>query len=214
MRSASSQIGLKCPYCDEDLPSHQDLRNHIGSAHRDRVDEFAEKYMGGRWIEADFITLMLQNYLRDLKESTCEKCGECISGCPPSTVSEAYDPRRLMFQVKEGLVRGLLKADTAWMCTGCMSCEERCPYETSPYQVIHTLRNLSSRIGYHFPREYRELDRRVYQSGLIQGPRAIKNRSGQRFERADLGLPEVDAPVDMEKFAGAIEKLRRMRVAL
>jgi hypothetical protein len=29
-----------------------------------------------------------------------------------------------------------------------------------------------------------------------------------------MGLPEVDAPVNMEKFAGAIEKLRRMRVAL
>lgn len=43
MKRASSQIGLKCPYCDEELPSHQDLRNHIGSAHRDRVDEFAEK---------------------------------------------------------------------------------------------------------------------------------------------------------------------------
>ena len=214
MRSTSSQIGLKCPYCDEELPSHQDLRNHIGSVHRDRVDEFAEKYMGGRWIEVDFITLMLQNYLRDLKESTCEECGECISGCPPSTVSEAYDPRKLMFQVKEGLIRDLLKADTAWMCTGCMSCEERCPYETSPYQVIHTLRNLSSRIGYHFPREHREFDRRIYHSGLIQSPKAIQNRSGQRFERADLGLPEVDTPVDMKKFAGAIEKLRRMRVAL
>lgn len=214
MRNAPSQIGLKCPYCDEELSSHKDLRNHIGSAHRDRVDEFAEKYMGGRWIEVDFITLMLQTYLTDLNERTCEKCGECISGCPLSTVSEAYDPRRLMFQVKEGLVSDLLKANTTWMCTGCMSCEERCPHETSPYQVIHTLRNLSSRIGYHAPRELKELDRRVYRSGLIQNPKAIQNRSGQRFERADLRLPEVDAPVDMEKFTGAIEKLRRMRVAL
>jgi heterodisulfide reductase subunit C len=187
---------------------------HVGAMHREKTDEFMEKYFGGRWIEADFITLMLQRAVAGLTDEFCELCNLCAVGCPVSRVVQGFSPRQLVSLVKSGQTKELLKSDIIWKCASCLSCKERCPAETSPYEIIRTYRNLSARIGYHLPKGYREFDRRVTLSGIIQEPKAALTRNANRVDRADLGLPDIDVPVDKERFAEAIRKLSSMKVIL
>ena len=214
MRRGFSQEGLKCPYCYEMLPSHRGLRIHVGAEHREKTDEFMEEYFGGRWIEADFVTLMLQNAMGDLTEEFCEPCRKCTTGCSIPRAHEGFQPYTAALKVKSGEAKDLLKSDVMWACASCLACEEQCPAEMSPYEVVSVLENLSARIGYHFPRGYRNMDRNVERMGVIQRPQVILTRTGERVRRGDLGLPRVQTPLDMEKFAEALKKLSGMRVVL
>jgi heterodisulfide reductase subunit C len=209
-----SYNGLKCPYCDERFPSHRDLRSHVGAAHREKTDEFMEEYFGGRWIEADFITLMLQRAMGDLSEEYCEKCGKCAAGCAIPVVFDGLPPYKVSTKVMSGKVKELLKSDVIWACTSCLACEEQCPADMSPHEVVSVLKNLSARIGYHYPRGYRDLDRNISRLGVIQKPKAALARSGERFDREALGLPVLQGPTDMGKFNEALDRLSGMRVVL
>ena len=212
MKRDLSQDGLKCPYCDEKLPSHRALRIHVGASHRERIDEFMEEYFGGRWIEADFITLMLQRAMGDLSEEYCEKCGKCVAGCAIPVVFEGLLPYKVSTKVLSGEAKELLKSDVIWACTSCLACEEQCPADMSPYEVVSVLKNLSARIGYHYPRGYRDLDRNVSRLGYIQKPKAVLARSRECFDREALGLPYIQGPTDIGKFKEALGRMSEMRV--
>lgn len=213
MRRASQNV-LKCPYCNEMLPSHRVLRIHVGAAHRDKVDEFMEEFFGGRSIEVDFITLMLQRATGDLTAELCEECGKCTVLCPISYVFKGFTPTNIVTNVRLGKVKDLLKSEIIWTCTSCLACKEACPYEYSPYEVIKILRNLSARIGYHFPRGFQDLDKNVRGFGIIQEPQIIQTRTGERLVREDLGLPGLEVPDDMDKFTEALKRLPGKRVIL
>ncbi len=52
-RGQGSEIGgveYECPYCGKTTPSRRLLRVHIGSIHREKVDDFTVIYRGGRTI--------------------------------------------------------------------------------------------------------------------------------------------------------------------
>jgi len=205
---------LKCPYCGEMLPSHRDLRVHVGSMHRDKVDDFMETFYGGRQIEVDFVTFMLQRAISDLTEELCERCMKCSGVCPISLVVEGFTPRQIVTDVQSGKVRDLLRSDVIWICTSCLACKDACPHEISPYDVVTILRNLSARIGYHFPEGYKVRDRALRRSGLVQEPRMVQAKTGERLDRAALGLPEATLPGDLSRFAEALKKLSDMRVII
>ncbi len=209
-----SQDRLKCPYCDEALPSHRDLRVHVGAVHREKTDDFMEEYFGGRWIEADFVTLMLQRALGDLNEESCRHCDKCTAVCSIPQFYDDFPPYKVTLKVKSDGVKELLKSDVIWACTSCLYCEEHCPASMSPYEVISVLKNLSARIGYHFPKDYRNMDRNISKIGFIQEPLVVQSRTGERFEREDLDLPGLQVPCDMVKFTEALNKLSTMRVVL
>lgn len=171
-----------------------------------------EYFFGGHWTEVDFITLMLQRAIGGLTEEFCQQCGNCVLGCPMSKVIQGFTPRQIVSQVRLGQVKTVLRSDIIWDCTPCLLCKERCPDETSPYEIIKTLRNLSARIGYHFPRDFTEFNKKVYLSGIIQDSQTVSTRNGKFFKRSDLDLPSLDVPVNMEKFTEAIDKLVNMRV--
>jgi heterodisulfide reductase subunit C len=211
---SASQDRLKCPYCDEVLPSHRDLRVHVGATHREKTDDFMEEYFGGRWIEADFVTLMLKRVLGDINEESCRRCGKCTVGCSIPQVYEGYPPYMVPLKVQSGEVKELLKSDVIWACTSCLFCGEQCPASMSPYEVISVLQNLSARIGYHFPREYRDLDKNIFKMGVVQEPQVVRSRTAERLEREGLDLPGLQAPSDMGKFKEALNKLSAMRVVL
>ena len=214
MRHVPSHDGLNCPYCGELLSSNRALRVHVGSMHRDKTDEFMEKYFGGRWIEVDFITLMLQRAIVDLTEEFCEKCGKCTAGCPISHVVPDFKPLQTVSQVRSGQVRELLKSDIIWKCASCRMCGEQCPADMSPYEINETLKQLSARISYHFPRSYKDFDKNILRSGIIQEPQVALARTGELYERKDLDLPGLMVPDDMDKFGEALAKLSDMRVVL
>lgn len=214
MRMGYSNDVLYCPYCDERFPSHRDLRVHIGVAHREKTDEFMEEYFGGRWIEVDFVTLMLQRAMGNLSEEYCEKCGKCAVGCAIPVVFDGLPPYKVLTKVLSGEAKELLKSDVIWACTSCIACEEQCLANMSPHEVVSVLKNLSARIGYHYPKGYRDLDRNVSRLGVIQKPKAVLARSGERFHREALGLLGLQGPLDIGKFKEALDRLSGMRVVL
>src|SRR3990170_2070266 len=100
MSSFSKLNVLKCPYCGELLSSHRDLRAHVGVAHRGRTDHFTEEFFGGRTIEVDFVTLMLQRAMSDLTPEFCDRCNGCSAVCPISLAVEGFTPRQMVSRVQ------------------------------------------------------------------------------------------------------------------
>lgn len=205
---------LRCPYCDESLPSHRDMRVHVGSHHNEKVDEFVEEYFGGRWIEVNFISLMLKKSLGTVTEESCLECGGCDVECPVSAVHRGFKPYDVPIQLLEGKIRDILRADAIWACTNCYACGEGCEAGMPPYEVIETLQNLSARIGYHFPDRYKEYNKSILRSGLIQRPGALSMAELTRLSSGDISLPQLPAPPDLPRFRESMKKLTEMRVAL
>jgi len=214
MSKEYSSPRLKCPYCDELLPSHRDLRVHVGSSHKERVDAFMDEYFGGRWIEVDFISLMLRKSLGPVTDESCRECGGCDVECPVSAVQEGFSPHHVSVQVSEGGIRDLLRSEAIWACTNCFACGEGCKAGMPPYEVIETLQNLSARIGYHFPEQCRNYNKSVLRSGFIQRPGVLKSVELTRLASEGLELPELSSPPDLHRFKEALRKLSDLRVSL
>jgi len=214
MSSEYSSPRLKCPYCDVLLQSHRELRVHVGSSHREKVDAFMEEYFGGRWIEVDFISLMLRRSLGAVTEESCVECGGCDVECPVSAAQEGFKPYNVPVQVSEGGIRGLLRSGAIWACTSCFACGEGCRAAMPPYEVIETLQNLSARIGYHFPDECKSSDKSILRSGFIQRPGALKSVELTRLTSEGLELPQVPSPPDLPRFKEALRRLSELRVPL
>lgn len=155
----------------------------------------------------DFISLMLRRAVKDLTPEYCLQCGGCTGACPVSRIIEDFNPRQIIARVQLGRIRGLLKTDTIWTCASCLKCKERCPSDISPYDLILILRNLAVRMGYDFPDGYKDLVKSVFETGIEQQPQRVRTRTGKRYDRKSLGLPSLQRPLDMEKFAEALGKL-------
>jgi len=212
MTHVSSPNVLKCPYCEGLFPSHKALRIHVGNIHRGKIDNFMEEFYGGRSIEVEFVTFMLQRSIANLTSQFCDQCNRCSVGCPISKVVEGFTPRQIVTDVQSGKIRELLKSNIIWKCTSCLLCKEQCPDDTSPYDIIMILRNLSARIGYHFPKGFKDADKTLYRLGLIQEPRMIQTKTGEQFDREGLCLSELSLPSDARRFTKALNQLSRMRV--
>lgn len=78
--------------------------------------------------------------------SACFQCAKCSAGCPVSDKAniQVHELMRMsLFGLKE-----VLRTDMIWLCTTCYTCQERCPQEANPTQVIVTLRNIAVEEGY------------------------------------------------------------------
>lgn len=206
-------LRLKCPYCDDFFPSHRDLRVHIGRDHKEKTDEFMETHFGGRWIEVDFISLMLRKSVGKLTEEACIECGGCDVACPISMIHEGFHPYDVSLKLLEGQVKEILSSDMIWGCTSCYACGQNCKAGMPPFDVIETLMNLSAHIGYHFPRRYKEYNRSILRSGVIQRSGTMKMAELTRLAREDVGLPKLPAQPALTKFKEAMRKLADMRVS-
>jgi hypothetical protein len=212
MADGSSQIKLRCPYCGNLFSSHASLRRHVGSNHNDKVDEFAEVYSGGRWIELDFVSYLLQNSISKLTTDYLDEFGGRLN-CPIALIYSGFHPSNVSLKVSEGETKEVLKSDVIWTCTSCLACHNE-DYEMNPYEVINTLRNLSARIGYHYPKGYKTHNRNIQSLGKFQRVKKIRTREGVVLSREDLGLPEALTPKDLGKFREALKILTDMRVEL
>ena len=201
---------LKCPYCEEYAQNHQDLKVHIGKQHKEKTDEFMETYLGGRWIEVDFISLMLRKALGKISKEQCTECGGCDVPCPISLTNLGFHPYDISIKLLEGKEREVLKSNIIWSCTTCYACGQNCKVGMPPYEVIETLMNLSSRIGYHVPRKYKEYDKSIMRRGVIQRSNALDMAEILKFMRKDIEIPDLPAQPDL-KFKAALEKLAQLR---
>ena len=121
---------------------------------------------------------------RDL--SRCFQCGVCTASCPVRSVEASFSPRRIMKLAKLGLKRRVYASDAIWLCSMCFMCQERCPQDVRPPEVMTVLRNMAAKEGAAPPNLMKILGI-LKASGRVY---AVDDFTGE--ERADRGLPEVD----------------------
>jgi heterodisulfide reductase subunit C2 len=80
----------------------------------------------------------------DLKK--CFQCGTCVSSCPAKIYSGHFSPREFILKCLHGLQKEVIN-DDLWRCITCHSCNERCPQDVNPYEVIVKMKNIAVRDG-------------------------------------------------------------------
>jgi len=70
----------------------------------------------------------------------CFNCSTCVSGCPASHGDPPLLVRNLARMVILGLEEELLQDDTPWACVSCSKCEEMCPMNVMPFEMILAIR--------------------------------------------------------------------------
>lgn len=80
----------------------------------------------------------------DLKK--CYQCGNCSGGCPVSFAMEIA-PSKVMRFLQLGMIEEVQKANSMWVCVGCLQCYSRCPKGVSVAAVLEGLRQMTLRKG-------------------------------------------------------------------
>lgn len=112
----------------------------------------------------------------------CFNCSTCLSGCPASYGDPPLLVRNLARMVILGLEEELLNADTPWACVSCSKCEEMCPMDVKPFEMILAIRQWqSANDETRVPPSIVE----IYKRGYTQ---AVGVNTDLRDE---LGLPEL-----------------------
>lgn len=75
----------------------------------------------------------------------CFNCSTCVSGCPASHGDPPLLVRNLARKVILGLEAELLADDTPWACVSCSRCEEMCPMNVMPFELILSIRQWQCR---------------------------------------------------------------------
>lgn len=125
--------------------------------------------------------------------SKCFQCGVCVASCPVREVEASFNPRRIMKLAKLGLKDVVLQSEFIWLCSLCFLCQERCPQDVRPPEVMTVLRNMAAAEGIAPP----NLLKLVHV--LAEGGRIYPVDDFIEDERDDRGLPVVEAEPDFVK---------------
>ncbi|MEM5785852.1 MAG: 4Fe-4S dicluster domain-containing protein [Syntrophobacteraceae bacterium] len=134
----------------------------------------------------------------------CFNCGTCVSGCPASHGEPPLLVRNLARKVILGLEEDLLQDDTPWACVSCSKCEEMCPMNVMPFEMILAIRQWQCRND----------ETRVPPAIVEIWKRGYTQAVGVNTElRENLGLPELKTLMkDPEQLALFREMLMKTEV--
>ena len=76
----------------------------------------------------------------------CYQCGNCTGGCPV-TFDMEIPPSQIMRMLQIGRIDDVMKANSMWVCVGCLQCYSRCPKGVSVAAVLEACRQMSLRKG-------------------------------------------------------------------
>ena len=83
--------------------------------------------------------------LKEIPElKKCFQCGTCVSSCPAKIYSGHFSPREFILKCLQGMQSNVLN-DDLYRCITCNNCNERCPQDVNPYEVIVKLKNIAVR---------------------------------------------------------------------
>ncbi|MEM4267838.1 MAG: 4Fe-4S dicluster domain-containing protein [Candidatus Woesearchaeota archaeon] len=128
----------------------------------------------------------------DLKK--CFQCGTCASSCVATKYSKHFNPRQIIQAGVYGFQAKIMN-DDLWRCTTCNRCNERCPQDVNPYEVIVKLKNIALRNGLVSEQKSNELLRSFNQ--VIETGLSLSMTEFSQKQRVNLGLREVK-PVSTE----------------
>ncbi|MDN5326757.1 MAG: heterodisulfide reductase subunit [Moorella sp. (in: firmicutes)] len=116
----------------------------------------------------------------------CYQCARCTSGCPVATLDPGYNPRRIFRLAALGEEETVFKDEKLWYCLACFTCQERCPEEARPAEVLLALKNLACERGYA-PAALLAAARLVAEDGRLYNIDEFHNEY-----REEEGLPALD----------------------
>lgn len=116
----------------------------------------------------------------------CYQCARCTSGCPVATLDPEYSPRRFIRLAATGARETVLSQEKLWYCLACFTCQERCPEEARPAEVLLALKNLACAAGYA-PAALLAAAKLVAEDGRLYNIDEFHNEY-----REDEGLPALD----------------------
>ncbi|MCU0589013.1 MAG: 4Fe-4S dicluster domain-containing protein [Syntrophobacteraceae bacterium] len=133
----------------------------------------------------------------------CFNCSTCVSGCPASHGEPPLLVRNLARLVILGLEEELIQDDTPWACVSCSKCEEMCPMDVKPFEMILAIRQWqSANDETRVPQAIVE----IYKRGYTQAVGVNKEL------RESLGLPPLktltENPEQLEWFREMLMKTR------
>ncbi len=78
---------------------------------------------------------------------SCYQCGTCTAGCPAGWKT-VFKIRSIIRKSLMGLKQEVISDRAIWACTTCYTCQDRCPRDVLPTDVLKTIRNLAVEGGY------------------------------------------------------------------
>ncbi|MGD2105719.1 MAG: 4Fe-4S dicluster domain-containing protein [Anaerolineae bacterium] len=116
----------------------------------------------------------------------CFSCSTCTAGCPVASVTDKYNPRRIIHMALLGMRDQVLTSDFVWLCSVCYTCYERCPQDVRIPELMNAIRNIAVREG-HIPRAFTMQVQALRQHGRLY---EIDDYENER--RAGYGLPPIE----------------------
>lgn len=121
----------------------------------------------------------------------CYQCGACVGDCPAATYGSGFNPREIMLKALVGLGEELIgEGSVLWQCTNCGNCQERCPQEVRPLEVILALKNMMADRG-TVPEPVAKVVRAFEATGRTTPVGPIVERERQTYGLAPLGAVPV-----------------------
>lgn len=125
---------------------------------------------------------------------SCTECGRCQSVCPAATTGKPLNPRRVVHEIKENLLKGRLEGgkflagqaligegegstsvDAIWSCTTCGACTAVCPVLIEQMPKIVKMRRHLVQMKADFPEEllnfFENMEGRSNPWGIAPGDR-------------------------------------------
>jgi len=72
----------------------------------------------------------------------CYQCKKCSSGCPLGFAMDLL-PHEVIRLIQLGARDRVFAANSLWVCTGCKTCQARCPNQIDAGQVMDSLREIA-----------------------------------------------------------------------
>lgn len=115
----------------------------------------------------------------------CFSCSTCTAGCPVASITDKYNPRRIVHMALLGMRDQVLTSDFVWLCSVCYTCYERCPQDVRIPELMNAIRNVAVREGHIPPTFTRQMEELRAHGRLLE----IDDYENER--RARYGLPPV-----------------------
>jgi len=120
----------------------------------------------------------------------CFSCSTCTAGCPVASVTDKYNPRRIVHMALLGMRDQVLTSEFIWLCSVCYTCQERCPQDVRIPELMNAIRNIAVREGCVPPTFTRQIQELQAHGRLLE----IADYENER--RARYGLPPIEERVE------------------
>ena len=98
-----------------------------------------------------------------------------------------------------GLRERILSGEEVWLCLACYTCDERCPQDVKPSELIEALKHMAVKDGHIHPVFKKEMDL------IANNGRLYEITDFENEEREMLGLPPV-SPVHIEEIRKIVKR--------